>query len=124
MSTSMTLQVHVGDTLHDTGARVIDAWRRAERGNPVSEHHLSLPDLDSLHRLLSPRRMQLLRHVRQAGGAASIAALARDLGRDYRRVHGDVAALEYVGLLERDGARLVAPYDKVAVQVHADLSLA
>ena len=120
----ITLQVHVGDTLHDMSARAIDAWHRSERGDARPERHLSLPDLESLHRLLSPRRLELLRHVRRAGGVASVAALARELGRDYRRVHGDVAALEHAGLLEREHDRLITPFDKVAVQVHADMSLA
>ncbi len=34
----------------------------------------------------------------------SIRALARHLGRDYKRVHGDVTALERIGLIERDAA--------------------
>ena len=35
------LQVHVGDTIEDMGRRFVDAWHRAERGESVSERHLS-----------------------------------------------------------------------------------
>jgi predicted transcriptional regulator len=35
--------------------------------------------------------------------------LAAAPDRDYKRVHGDVAALEAIGLIVRDGTRLSAP---------------
>ena len=68
---------------------------------------------------LSPRRLDLLRHVRQ-NGAANVSELAASLGRNYKNVHQDVSALEASGLLLRDGRRLTAPWS----EVQANISLA
>jgi predicted transcriptional regulator len=47
--------------------------------------------------------------------------LAASLGRDYRRVHDDVVALEGAGLLERDEDGLRADYDAFDVQMRVVL---
>ena len=67
---------------------------------------------------LSPRRLDLLRHVRQHG-AKNVRELAQALGRDYKNVHQDVAVLEATGLLIRDDRKLSTPWDKL--QAHASL---
>ena len=65
---------------------------------------------------LSPRRLDMLRHVRQHG-ASNVRELAQALGRDYKNVHQDVAILEATGLLLRDGRRLSAPWDELQANV-------
>ncbi len=60
-----------------------------------------------LSRVLTGKRLSLLRHVRKAP-AASIAELARALGRDYKRVHEDVEILVTAGLLLRTETGAVA----------------
>jgi predicted transcriptional regulator len=67
---------------------------------------------------LSPRRLDLLRHVRQHG-ANNVRELAQALARDYKNVHQDVAVLEATGLLIRDGRKLFAPWDEL--QAHVSL---
>ncbi len=67
---------------------------------------------------LSPRRLDLLRHVRQHG-ANNVRELAQALARDYKNVHQDVAVLEATGLLIRDGRKLSAPWDEL--QAHVSL---
>jgi len=109
------LQVHV-DGLRDMGRRFIDAWHRAQQGEQCSETHVTFLDLESMQATLSPRRLELLRHLRQHG-AGSMRALASALGRDYKNVHQDVAALEAAGLLLREGRKLVAPWDEVQASV-------
>ncbi len=109
------LQLHVG-SLQEMGKRFADAWRRVERGERVSETHVTFLDLESMQAMLSPRRLELLRHVRQHG-AASVRGLAAALKRDYKNVHQDVAALEAAGLLVREGRRLAAPWDEVQASV-------
>lgn len=109
------VQVHVG-TLADMGRRFADAWRRAERGEPVNETHVTFLDFGEMQATLTPRRLELLRHVRQHG-AESIRALSVALGRDFKNVHGDVAALEAAGLLVRDGLKLTAPFDELQASV-------
>lgn len=67
-------------------------------------------DVRTMLDTLSPRRLDLLRHVRQHG-AGNVKGLAQVLGRDYKNVHTDVAVLEAAGLLVRDGRKLAAPWD-------------
>ena len=112
------LKIHVHDTLEDMGARFAEAWRRAERGETVQERHLSFDSFETLARTLTPRRLDLLRHIHRTP-AASIAALARAVGRDYKRVHEDVEALAGAGLVEReaDGTGLSAPYDAIRTTI-------
>ncbi len=114
---SGTINLHVG-SIDDMGKRFIGAWHKLEQGAALDETHLTFLDLETMVSTLSPKRLALLRHVRQHP-AKNIAALARSLGRDYKRVHEDVAALVHAGLLERDIPGIRAPYDSV----HTEISL-
>ena len=114
-ATHQTAQVHVG-SLQDMGKRFVNAWHRAESGQTVSETHVTFLDLEAMLATLSPRRLELLRHVRQHG-AANTRELASTIGRDYKNVHQDVAALESVGLILRDGRKLSAPWDELQASV-------
>jgi predicted transcriptional regulator len=102
----MTMHIHVGDSFADTKRRVLDAVARAERGEAAEpEYHLSVPDWPTFFRLLTPNRIDVLRCVR-AQEPRSVLALAKALGRDYRRTHEDVQALLSAGLLSRRGEML------------------
>jgi predicted transcriptional regulator len=107
---SKELQIHVGESLDQIGARAVSAWRRMERGEEVDEKHISFETWETMVRVLSPKRLALLRHLHQSP-AKNIRALAQALGRNYRRVHEDVAALQAAGLLDRDKEGLRAEYD-------------
>ena len=109
------LQLHVG-TLGEMGERFTRAWNRATRGERVDESHVTFLDLQTMLETLSPRRLELLRHVRKHG-ARSVRELALALGRDYKNVHADVAVLETAGLLVREGRRLSAPWDELQASV-------
>ncbi|MCZ2982582.1 hypothetical protein NYY70_20610, partial [Acinetobacter baumannii] len=65
-----------------------------------------------LAKVLSGKRLELLRHVHQHP-AASVAELGRALGRDYKRVHEDVEILTVAGLLERTEGGVRATYDEI-----------
>ncbi len=112
------LRIHVGDDLETVGARVLDAVRRAEAGEHVDEDHLTFDSFATLARLLTPKRLELLRHLHRHP-ATSVRALAQQLGRDYRRVHEDVEALASVGLIDREaeGTGLTAPYDGLEAKI-------
>jgi predicted transcriptional regulator len=114
------VQVHVGETLEDVGARAIDAWHRMERDEAVNEKHVSFETWETMVRILSPRRLELLRHVHQ-NPARNIRVLAQALHRDYRRVHEDVAALQAAGLLDRDEEGVRAGYDAFDVRMRVAL---
>ena len=117
------VQVHIGEALEAVGQRVIDAWHRAERGEHVRERHIGFETWDGLVRALSPKRLELLRHVHR-DPAKNVRALAQALGRDYHRVYEDVAALERVGLLERGKEGVRAVYDALDVRVRVPLYIA
>lgn len=111
MKKKHNVQVHV-ESLAESGRRFVDAWKRLERGERVRAEHLSFESLEGLLKTLTPKRIELVRLVHKHPNL-SIAAVARELKRDYKRVHGDVRALEAAGLLEQDEAGLRAPYDGV-----------
>ena len=106
------LKVHVGGGFDAIAARVANAWTRAENGEDAREDHLTFASWDALSSVMTNKRFELLRHLHRHP-AASVAALARDLKRDYKRVHEDVAALEGAGLIDRDSGGLRAEYAEI-----------
>ena len=115
MNTTNKVQVNVG-SLADMGKRFAGAWNKAAAGEPVQETHVTFLDVQTMLETLSPRRLDMLRHVRQHG-ASNVRELAQALGRDYKNVHQDVAILEATGLLVRDGRKLSAPWDELQANV-------
>ena len=109
------VKLHTG-SVEDMGHRFVDAWKRASAGKPVDETHLTFLDLETMLATLSPKRLELLRHVRRTG-PLSIKATAEGLGRDYKNVHSDVQALLATGLLDKEGGRIVAPWDEVSASL-------
>ncbi len=116
----MRKQVIVGGSLKDAEGRVADAWRRAERGEPVeAEDNVTFVSWSALASRMTDKRYELLRRLHKTP-AVSIRALARDLGRDFKRVHEDVKALEAIGLVEREGGLLRADYDEIRASILLD----
>jgi len=113
MSKQATVHVGVGSA-PEALERFVQTWKRAERGEEIEpEVRLSYPDFETLHRVLTPRRMALLRALRQAG-PQSVRTLASHLERDYKNVHTDVAELEAADLILRTEAGLIeAPWDVI-----------
>lgn len=112
------VQLHIDD-LASMGKRFVDVWHRAQTGEAVDEAHVTFLSFQEMTETLSPRRLELLRFVRQ-NGAASVRELAASLGRDYKNVHQDVSALEAGGLLVRQGRRLTAPWDEVQASINLE----
>ncbi len=110
------INLHVGYDPAASKARVLNAIRRAEAGSIVPENHVTFESWDGLARILSEKRLELLRHVRREP-AATIAELARALGRDYKRVYEDVDILTNVGLIERSGDGIRAAYDEIRTSI-------
>ena len=116
----MKKQIFVGGSLKDAATRVGDAWHRAERGEEIAvEDNLTFLSWSSLSSSLTDKRYELLRRLHQHP-ASSIRALARDLGRDVKRVHEDVTALERIGLIDRDGTALRADYSEIRTSILID----
>ena len=118
-----TVALHVGDSLDDIGKQFVDAWHRAEKDElrpDNAEIHLGFATWEAMVRVLSPKRLELLRHLHRHP-AKNVRQLAASLGRDYRRVHDDVSALEEAGLLERDAEGLRADYEAFDVNMRVAL---
>jgi predicted transcriptional regulator len=113
----MGVKITVGGTLEkDASRRFVDAWHRAQRGKTVRERHLAFESWDALSRILTGKRMELLRYVRRHK-VASVRALAKALGRDYSNVHADVQALTDAGLIDASTGALRADYDAIETTI-------
>ncbi len=113
-----SLTIHIGDSVEDMGAWLLAAVDRAKAGEAISEEHLSFDSFATLARLLTPKRLELLRYLHRKP-AASVRALSQQLGRDYRHVHEDVEALTTAGLIDRDseGTSVSAPHDGIEARI-------
>lgn len=83
---------------------------------------ISFATVADLRTVLTDRRLELLQTLMWMEGAAeSIAALADDLGRDYRAVHDDVSLLSDHGLLfvvdDGQAKRPYLPYERIHLDV-------
>ena len=83
---------------------------------------VSFATVGELRKILTDRRIELLRALIDTDGAAeSITALAEDLDRDYRTVHDDVTLLADYGLLfivdVGQSKRPYLPYDRIHLDV-------
>ena len=111
------MKISVGGAIEDEAARrFVDAWHRAERGETFRERHLAFQSWDALARVLTGKRMELLRHVRRHN-VTSVRALAKALGRDYSNVHADVQALTAAGLLDATEGGVRAEYDVIETKI-------
>ncbi|HEX3881830.1 MAG TPA: hypothetical protein VHW66_04170 [Stellaceae bacterium] len=109
-------RVIVGGSLEEDAAAFVDAWRRTEGGANVEETVLAFESWEVLASVMTGERYRLLRHL-HTHPEPSVSALARALGRQYRRVHADVAALEQVGLLDRSTGEVVASVDRITAEI-------
>lgn len=111
------VKITVGGAMEDEASRrFVDAWHRAEHGEVFHGRHLAFESWDALARVLTGKRMELLRYVRRHD-IASVRALAKALGRDYSNVHADVQALTAAGLLDIEDGGVRADYDAIETRI-------
>jgi predicted transcriptional regulator len=109
-------KVIIGGSLEEDAAAFLGAWRRVEQGSEVHETALAFESWEALASIMTGERYRLMRHL-HAHPERSVSALARALGRQYRRVHADVAALEEAGLLDRSTGEVRATVDKITAEI-------
>ena len=112
------MQIQVGGSVREALGEFAAAWRRGARGErlPEASARLDFAAMGELIAVLTPKRLELLAQVASAPGL-SIRALSRRLARDYKRVHGDVTALERIGLIERNATGAMrAPYEELVIR--------
>ena len=100
-----------------------DFARRVDAGEKMLEadFELSFATPAQLVSELSPKRMELLQVLKNAG-PLSIRALAKMMGRNYSNVHADVQRLIEHGLIEKDvNDHVLVPWDDVVVRMNASL---
>ncbi len=110
------IKMVVGGSIEEDAAAFIGAWKRAERGEQFNERQIAFESWGTLTRVLTGKRFELLRHLRRHP-EPSVLALAKSLGRDYRRVHEDVEVLAGAGLLDKTTEGLRADYDGLETHI-------
>ena len=95
------------------------AWKRAEKGiaptKPINRLHFA--DALTLFKYLSPKRLELLQYLREAG-PLSIRKLATALHRDYKNVHTDTKDLIDIGLILQTKENLLSvPWDVIVSEL-------
>lgn len=68
---------------------------------------------------MTDKRYELLRHLHRHP-ASGIRALARELGRDVKRVHEDVRALRAIGLIGSREGELRADYGEIRALIQME----
>jgi predicted transcriptional regulator len=97
--TETRVNVHI-DTLEAMGRRFAAAWHAAQAGRDLARDHVTFLGLEAFMTAMSPRRLELMRHLRRRG-PMSVRRLAREVARDYKSVHREIAMLAATGLVER-----------------------
>ncbi len=108
------------DEMYEDTLDAVEAVSEGEEPPAV----VSFRTVSELRKILTDRRIELLQVLMETEGAAeSIAALAEDLGRDYRTVHDDISLLADYGLLfviaDGKSKRPYLPYERI----HLDIEL-
>lgn len=90
-----------------------DAFKRAERGEiEGTEVSLSFESLETLLKVLTPKRFELLKLLKQLD-KANAAQLSRASRRNYKNVSTDLKALDEAGLVQRDDGFYRVPYSVI-----------
>jgi predicted transcriptional regulator len=103
----------------ESAQEFIEAWKQAEKGNVPKEpiQRLYFQDLQTLLKVLTPRRLDLLKKLYHQG-PLSVRALSKYLERDYKNVHQDIQALEQAGLVSRNSAQtLSVPWGRILAEI-------
>lgn len=91
-------------------------WAAAKTGKSA-DYHLHFESARALFAELTPARIELLDTLR-ALGPCSVYALAKAAQRNYSNVHTDTAALERLGLVQRDsGDSVLVPFDTIEIRL-------
>lgn len=96
--------------------------RRFDAGErlPDADYHLNFATPTQMFSELTPKRMELLYRLKQAG-PLSVYRLAKETGRNYSNVHADIIRLVELELVAKDeNRRVFVPWDDV--ELHASLS--
>lgn len=112
------LNVTVGETLAEAGARAAAAMRALQRGaSPQPYFGVSFTEIGPMLAAFTPKRWELIAALR-AGGPMTVAELARRVGRNYKNVHTDVAQLvEWMAIERGEDGHVSVPWSEIVVDM-------
>jgi predicted transcriptional regulator len=88
------------------------AWKS---GTPDQTAHIGFATWELMHKVLSPKRLEIIRTLTGAG-PLGIREVARRVGRDFKGVHSDLTLLVEAGVVDRDErGKVVFPYERIHV---------
>ena len=105
-------------SLEQSLKETLEACKKAKRGLPFGPvHRIDFTDQAALFGTLSPKRMELLRYLRQSG-AMSARQLSKNLGRDYKNIQGDIKLLSRLELIvANEEGRYIVPWDDISIEL-------
>lgn len=113
------LRVSVGEPWAANVERWQAVMQALDAGQEVQPHFgVGFAEMGQMLAVFTPKRWALVAALR-AGGPATVRGLAQRLGRDYKNVHTDVAALEQWMAVQRlpDG-RVHVPWREIVMDMH------
>jgi len=114
-----TLTIQIETKLEDDLAQFCKNAKRGMESLQYQGEVLSFATADLFFSELTHNRWKIL-EILLGAGVTGVRALARQLGRDVRRVHDDAAALVKLGLLEKtQTGALCCPYECI----HFDITM-
>ena len=119
MTTSnQILNVTVGESLREAGARAAATMKAVAQGKKVQPHFgVNFEQIGQMLVAFTPKRWELIATLRQTG-PLTVAELARRLQRDYKNVHTDVNQLIEWMAVEREGdGRVNVPWSEIVVNM-------
>lgn len=107
-----TLKVKI-ESLEQTMETLADAMKAAAgHAAPLSECSLSFPSWETMHKVLTPKRLEIVK-VMTGQGPLTMREVARRVGRDFKAVHADLDTLMNSGVIDRADGGVVFPYDRI-----------
>lgn len=96
---------------------VFDTARSQIAEGKEPDYHLSFESARTLFSMLTPARIDLLDTLRRIG-PCSVYALAKQAERNYSNVHGDIARLVELGLVERtEDETVFVPFAEIDIRL-------
>ena len=115
--TKRTLEIEILSEAESMKAAMNCITKAIESGENAGEY-LTFESSSGFFEVFNARRWDIIVKL-QTSGKTSIRALAKDVGRDMRRVHDDVKFLISHGIIEQDEKGVCVPYGTI----HAEFTL-
>lgn len=112
------LNVKVGESLQEAGARAAATMKAIQRGEPAPPYFgVTFGEIGQMLAAFTPKRWELIAQLREAG-PLNVAELARRLGRNYKNVHTDVVQLvEWMAVERGDDGLVSVPWSEIVVDL-------